>query len=219
MNPRPLPPAGQAAATSSDPAAVPDDVRDQIRRLQRDGGSYRAIAAAAGLSPATVHGLRSGRRPPTPATERALSNVSSGTLRRARLDAGGSRLRLRALHVMGHGSARIARALGMREMTIRAIVRGDTPTVSARLRDAITDLYDAWWDKRAPERTRFEHSAATAARRRAIAGNWCAGAGLDDDELDVPGYRPASGWKPATGAGVASDIRPPARPRQPRKNT
>ena len=91
---------------------------------------------------------------------------------------------------MGHGSARIARALGVREMTIRALVRGDTPTVSARLRDAITDLYDAWWDKRAPERTRFERGAATAARRRAIAGNWCAGAGLDDDELDIPGYRP-----------------------------
>ena len=219
MNPRPLPPAVPAAAASGDPDAVPDDVRDQIRRLQQEGGSYRAIAAAAGLSPATVHGLRTGRRQPTPATERALSNVSSSTLRRARIDACGSRLRLRALHVMGHGSARIARALGVRERTIRTIVRGDTPTVSARLRDAITDLYDAWWDKRAPERTRFEHSAATAARRRAIAGNWCAGAGLDDDELDIPGYRPASGWKPATGTGIAPDIHPPARPRQARKNT
>jgi transcriptional regulator with XRE-family HTH domain len=219
MNPRPRPPAVPPTAASSDPGAVSGDVRDQIRRLQDDGGSYRAIAAAAGLAPATVHGLRSGRRQPTPATERALSNVSSSTLRRARIDAGGSRLRLRALHVMGHGSARIARALGVREMTIRRLVRGDTPTVSARLRDAITDLYDAWWDKRAPERTRFERSAATAARRKAIAGNWCAGAGLDDDELDTPGYRPASGWKPATGTGVAPDIRPPARPRQTRKKT
>jgi hypothetical protein len=122
------------------------------------------------------------------------------------VDAGGSRLRLRALHVMGHGSARIARALGVREMTIRRIVTGDAATVSAALRDAITGLYDAWWDKRAPERTRFERGAATAARRRAIAGNWCAGAGLDDDELDTPGYRPTVGWKHATGTGVAPDI-------------
>jgi len=217
MTTSPRPPAGQAAA-STDPGAVPGDARDQIRRLQHDGGSYRAIAAAAGLAPATVHDLGSGRRRPTPATERALSKVTSGTLCRARLDAGGSRLRLRALHVMGHGSARIARALGVREMTVRRLVRGDTPTVSARLRDQITDLYDAWWDKRAPERTRFESGAATAARRRAIAGNWCAGAGLDDDELDTPGYRPASGWKPATGTGVAPDIHPPAQPRQ-RRNT
>ena len=219
MTTSPRPRTSRTDPAADQPAAAPGDVRDQIRRLQDDGGSYRAIAAAAGLSPATVHGLRSGRRQPTPATERALSNVSSSTLRRARVDAGGSRLRLRALHVMGHGSARIARALGIREITIRRLVRGDATTISARLRDQITDLYDAWWDKRAPERTRFERVAASAARRRAIAGNWCAAAGLDDDELDIPGYRPASGWKPATGTGIAPDIHPPAPPRQARKNT
>jgi len=62
---------------------------------------------------------------------------------RARVDAGGSRLRLRALHVMGHGSARIARAIGVREETIQRLVRGDTAIVSPNLRDAITTLYDA----------------------------------------------------------------------------
>uniref|UniRef100_UPI0026072BCC hypothetical protein n=1 Tax=Trebonia sp. TaxID=2767075 RepID=UPI0026072BCC len=132
----------------------------------------------------------------------------------ARTGAAGTRLRLRALHVMGHGSARIARAVGVNDTTIRDLVRGDTITITPGLRDAIITVYDAWWDKRAPERTRAERGAATAARRRAIAGNWCAGAGLDDDELDTPGYRPASGWKPATGTGVAPDIRPPARPRR-----
>src|SRR5229473_7907429 len=84
-----------------------------------------------------------------------------------RLDAGGTRLRLRALHVMGHGSARISRALGVREETIQRLVRGDARTVSPQLRDAISDLYDAWWDKRAPERTRAERAGATTARRRA----------------------------------------------------
>jgi hypothetical protein len=129
----------------------------------------------------------------------------------ARLDAGGSRLRLRALHVMGHGSARISRALGVREETIHRLVRGDARTVSPPLRDAIADLYDAWWDKRAPERTRAERAGATAARRRAIAGNWCAGAALDDDRLDVPGYRPRTGYRSAAGTGVAPDIRLPVR--------
>jgi hypothetical protein len=137
--------------------------------------------------------------------------VTSQAVPRGRLDAGGSRLRLRALHVMGHGSARIARALGVREMTIRQIVRGDARTVSPGLRDKVADLYDAWWDKRAPARTPFDHGAATAARKRAIAGNWCAAAALDDDLLDIPGYRPRQGWKPATGTGVAPDVRPPAR--------
>src|SRR6266849_6428458 len=128
-----------------------------------------------------------------------------------RLDAGGTRLRLRALHVMGHGSARISRALGVREDTVQRLVRGDARTVSPQLRDAISDLYDAWWDKRAPERTRAERAGATAARRRAIAGNWCAGAALDDDQLDVPGYRPRTGYRAATGTGIAADIRLPIR--------
>ena len=189
-------------------------LRDQIRRLLRSGGTYRSIASAAGLSPTTVHDIAAGRQAPTPHTARALAAITSASLRHVRVDAGGTRLRLRALHVMGHGSARIARALGAREMTIRAITRGDAATVSTTLRDDIADLYDAWWDKRAPERTRAERTAATAARRRAIAGNWCPGAGLDDDQLDTPGYRPKSNWKPATGTGTAPDIQPPDRPRK-----
>jgi hypothetical protein len=130
---------------------------------------------------------------------------------RARVDAGGSRLRLRALHVMGHGSARMARALGVREETVQRLVRGDTTDVSPNLRDTIIDLYDAWWDERAPERTRAERAAAARARRRAAAGNWCAGAALDDGKLDTPGYRPHSRWRPATGTGVAADFNPPTR--------
>ena len=186
--------------------------RDHLTRLRQHGGTYRSIAAAAALSPATVRGLATGRRRAQPATATAVLTVTSRTLPRARLDAGGTRLRLRALHVMGHGSARIARAARRPPRTIRKLVRGDARTVSPQLRDAIADLYDAWWDKRAPGRTRFERAAATAARKRAIAGNWCAAAALDDDRLDIPGYRPRHGWKPATGTGTAPDIRPPVPP-------
>ena len=155
-----------------------------------------------------------------PATSRnrrnstALRPVDSGRRRRRRLDAGGTRLRLRALAVMGHGSARVAREAGASEQAIQKLTRGDVKTVSPQLRDAIAAVYDAWWDKRAPERTRAELAAATAARRRAIVGNWCAGAALDDDQLDIPGYRPAHGWRPARGTGVACAIRPPTRTRR-----
>jgi hypothetical protein len=127
-----------------------------------------------------------------------------------RLDAGGTMLRLRALQVMGHGSARIAGAIGVGERVVQRIVHGDTKTVSPALRDAVAWIYDAWWDKRAPERTRAERAAASAARRRAIRGNWCAGVGLDDDQLDRPGYQPSWGWRPAHGTGIAQDIRPSA---------
>ena len=195
------------------PAHGPDRARAHVRRLRQDGGTYRA-AAAAGQAPATVSDLARGRRRPRRGTTTAVLTVTTKSVPRGRVDAGGSRLRLRALHVMGHGSARIARALGVREQAIRQIVRGDARTVSLKLRDAITELYDTWWDKRAPARTRFDRGAATAARKRAIAGNWCAAAALDDDLLDVPGYRPRQGWKPATGTGVAPDVRPRARRRR-----
>ena len=199
------------------PAAGPGTARTHVRRLRQDGSTYVGIATTAGLAPATVSGLAVGRRRPTRGTTAAVLAVTSGTVPRGRVDAGGTRLLLRALHVMGHGSARIARALGVRETAISELVRGDARTIRPRLRDAIADLYDAWWDKRAPERTRAERAAATAARRKAIAGNWCAAAALDDDQLDEPGYRPSQGWKPATGTGVAPEIPPPARDRRHRK--
>jgi hypothetical protein len=202
-----VPPTGRNPADPGQREAA----RDHMTRLRQDGGTYRSIAAAAALSPAAVRGLATGRRRTQHGTAAAVLIVTSRTLPRARLDATGTRLRLRALHVMGHGSARIARATSVNDKTIRKLVRGDARTVSLQLRDTIADLYDAWWDKRAPVRTRFERAAATAARKRAIAGNWCAAAALDDDRLDVPGYRPRYGWKPATGTGVAPDIRPPAR--------
>ena len=210
MTPPIVPPSGRNPTDSGQREAA----RDHVTRLRHDGGTYRSIAAAAALSPGAVHRLASGRRRAQPGTAAAVLTVISPALPQARLDAGGTRLRLRALHVMGHGSARIARALGVREMTIRQIVRGDARTVSPKLRDQVADLYDAWWDKRAPARTRFDRGAATAARKRAIAGNWCAAAALDDDQLDTPGYRPRHGWKPATGTGIAPEIRPRARRRR-----
>jgi hypothetical protein len=203
-----LAPAEPIPADPPQPAASP--AQDHIRRLHASGGSYRGIAAAAGLAPTTVRDLASGRRPATPYTTTALLAVTTAPPPRTPVDAGGTRLRLRALHVMGHDSPRIARAAGAQSKTIRKLVRGDTTTISPKLRDAIIAVYDAWWDKRAPARTSRERGAATAARKRAIAGNWCAAAALDDDQLDIPGYRPRQGWKPATGTGTAPDIYPPA---------
>jgi plasmid maintenance system antidote protein VapI len=205
----PTPPS-QITPDPQPPAPGPGTARDHARRLRQDGGTYRGIAAAAGIAPTTVHDLVSGHHHPTPGTAAAILSVTTQAVPRARIDAGGTRLRLRALHVMGHGSARIARAAGVREITIRELLSGDARTISPQLRDTITAVYDAWWDKRAPERTRFQRGAAAAARKRAIAGNWCAAAALDDDQLDTPGYRPRYGWKPATGTGTAPDIRPSA---------
>jgi hypothetical protein len=185
-------------------------VRDQVQRLRKGGGTYRSIAAAADLSPTTIHGLAHGHHRAQAATAAALLAVASAPPVRVRVDAGGARLRLRALHVMGHGSVRIARATGANAKTIRKLLRGDVTTISPQLNDAIRTVYDAWWDKRAPTRNRKERAAAAGARRRAVAGNWCPGAALDDELLDVPGYRPEHGWKPAIGTGIAGDVTAPA---------
>jgi hypothetical protein len=187
------------------PSTGPHATGDHALRVRQAGATYHGIAAV-GLAPATVPGLLSS---PRRAPAAAVVALTSSARPRGRVDAGGTRLRLRALHVMGHGSARIARAVGVDPTTIRDLVRGDATIISPQLRDAITAVYDAWWDKRAPARTPAERSAATAARKRAIRGNWCAAAALDDDLLDTPGYQPAWGWKPATGTGAAPDIYPP----------
>jgi hypothetical protein len=204
-----LPLVSQSMPRSGQRIADYQAAREHVSRLRQHGGSYRSIAAAAMVSPTTVYDLASGRRRAQAGTSAALLAVTSQALQKIRLDAGGARLRLRALHVMGHGSARIAQAVGASEKTIRKLVRGEATTIRPQLHGAIVALYEAWWDKRAPERTRAERCAAVLARRRAIAGNWCAAAALDDDRLDVPGYRPRYGWKPATGTGIAPDIRPP----------
>jgi hypothetical protein len=60
MTTSPRPRARQSAPAPGQPASAASAVRDQIRRLQHDGGTYRAIAAAAGLAPTTVHNLASG---------------------------------------------------------------------------------------------------------------------------------------------------------------
>ena len=201
-----IPPTGHHPASPGQRQAA----RDHVAQLRQHGWTYRSIAAATALSPNTVHALATGCRTAQPATATAILKLTRRILSGSRLDAGGTRLRLRALHVMGHGSARIARAAGAHPQTIRQLVRGDARTVSPRLRTAIIAVYDTWWDKRAPTRTRSERGAATAARKRAIAGNWCAAAALDDDLLDLPGYLPRQGWMPATGTGTAPDIHPPA---------
>jgi plasmid maintenance system antidote protein VapI len=196
------------------PWADPAPVRAAVVRLRDQGASYKAIAEAARLGVMTVHAIVNRRGRVTAGTAAAILAISDTDVFRARLDAGGTRLRLRALQVMGHGSARVARAIGLPDQAIQKVVRSDARTVSPLLRDAVARVYDAWWDKRAPETTRHERSAASAARRRAIRGNWCSGAGLDEDELDVPGYKPACGWHPARGTGVAEDV---TRPRARRK--
>jgi hypothetical protein len=129
-----------------------------------------------------------------------------------RTDANGTMWRLRSLVAMGHDSARIARALGAPPGLVRRVVRGQARTVTRYFQVTVGQLWDAWWDKTPPARTPAQRRAAARALRQAKRHNWPAAAGLDEDLLDEPGYRPWCSYRPATGTGAAPDF-PPARPR------
>ncbi len=126
----------------------------------------------------------------------------------SRIDAGGTAWRMRSLIAMGHDCTRIARAMNVPPRTIQSLVRGSLRTVTPQLRTVACQLWDAWWDKTPPQTTASQRRAAVKARHMALRHDWPAAAGLDEDELDTPGYRPWSRYRPATGTGTAPDFRP-----------
>ena len=132
----------------------------------------------------------------------------SGATRDVRADAGGTAWRLRSLIARGHDCARIARALDVSPATIRHLVRGETATVTPAFRDMACQLWDAWWDRTPPQCTIQQRRAAALALRMAERHSWPAAAGLDEDLLDEPGYRPWSHYRPASGTGEAADFQP-----------
>jgi hypothetical protein len=154
----------------------------------------------------TVHGIANARRPTVQAdiAGRLLAVTEAG-IRSMRSSPTGIMWRLRALIAMGHTCTRMATATGIPPATVRRIVRGEAITISPELRQTVTALFDAWWDKTPPQRSRQQKLAAGNARNRAARNNWPPPAGLDEDELDQPGYQPQTGWKHARGTGVADD--------------
>jgi hypothetical protein len=148
---------------------------------------------------------------PKPASEREPAPASSAPSDVARIvwvDANGTAWRLRSLVAMGHSATRIAGALGVRVESVQKLLRGDAALIGTDLQRLACQLWDTWWDKRPPETTAAERKAAGAARRRAESNNWCAPVGLDEDQLDEPGYRPYCRYRPASGSGVADDFKP-----------
>ena len=194
-----------------------DPVREHVRQLrERTGATYRDLAAAASLSTMAVHAAVNGAGQIRAETAAALLNLTPERIERPRVAAAGTTRRVRALIAMGHTCQRQAQALGCHSETVQKLARGGAATVPAGLWADAERLYDAWWDKRPPERTRQERRAAEAARRRAERSGWCTGGGLDDERIDDPGYLPRASWRRAEGAGLhrrtrSADSAPPTR--------
>jgi hypothetical protein len=155
----------------------------------------------------TVHRIANARRPTVQAAVATrLLAVSEAHMRSLRPSPEGAMWRLRALVAMGHTCSRMAAATGIPAATLRRIVRGEALTISSQLRQGVIALFDAWWDKTPPRRTRQENRAANNALQRAALHNWPPPAGLDEDDLDRPGYQLQCGWRYAAGTGVAADF-------------
>jgi hypothetical protein len=184
-------------------------VRDHVLKLRVAGGTYEAIARAAGTGAMTVHSIAHARRPTVQAeVARRLLGVTEDDIRSMHSSPSGTMWRLRALVAMGHSCSRMAAATGIPLTTLRRIVRGDAATISPELTQAVIALFDAWWDKAPPRRTRQDKLAAGSALRRAARNGWPCPAGLDEDQLDQPGYQPHCGWLPATGTGIPGQPTP-----------
>jgi hypothetical protein len=180
--------------------------REHVLKLRAAGGTYESIGLAAGTGAMTVHCIANARRPKVRAeVARRLLAVSEIDVRGIHPSPGGIMWRLRALVAMGHTCPRMAAATGIPPATLRRIIRGEALTVKPELQQAVTALFDAWWDKTPPRRTRREELATGNALKRATLNDWPCPAGLDEDELDRPGYQPQCGWRYARGTGVADD--------------
>ncbi len=179
-------------------------VREHVLKLRAAGATYESIGRAAGTGAMTVHCIANARRPKLQAQVASrLLAVSEADIRNTQPPSGGIMWRLRALVAMGHSCSRMAAATGIPPATLRRIARGEALTISPQLRQAVIALFDAWWDKTPPRRTRGEKLAASNALKRAALNDWPCPAGLDEDELDRPGYQPPCGWRYARGTGVA----------------
>jgi hypothetical protein len=186
-------------------ATDPEPVREHVRQLRDSGASYQAIATAAGVSAMAVHALVNSGGHMKVDTAEALMRLTSSSLNLGRVPALGTTRRIRALVAMGHTQARISQALGCHPDMVKRLAHGTLATVAADLRADTERLYEAWWDKRPPEHTRAERTAAEAARRRAQRAGWCTGAALDDERISDPSYLPQASWRRAEGTGSAPD--------------
>src|SRR5215471_15229505 len=148
-------------------------VREHMLKLRAAGGTYAAIAQAAGTGAMTVHRIATADRPKVQAdiASRLLA-VTEADIRGTHPAPGGTMWRLRALVAMGHTCTRMAAATGIPAATLRRIVRGQAHTIGPELRQTVLELFDAWWDKTPPQRTRREELAAANALKRAALNNW-----------------------------------------------
>jgi hypothetical protein len=110
----------------------------------------------------------------------------------------------------GAGAQRRLRALAARSWSPRAIEwetgvpapliwRGlqNRDEISPDAARTIAAAYEQLWDRDPPRGTQQDRDAADTIRVHATQRGWAPPLAWDDDQIDLPGGRPAAGWKPS----------------------
>ena len=194
---------GQPPKTPAWPVAA------HIQRLRDAGMSTPQIAAASGVSAATIsnlaHAHNTTRQPLRSTAARILAVTVTNPAGTPRVPALGTRRRLQALYAHGYGTYIIAAHCELHPRGLDFILNGERDTVEISTRDAVASAYHAL--SRTP-------GTSEKARRRAGREGWAGPAYWDDDAFEDPDFEPAVNdrlGKVAEAQVVAEEIRHLAR--------
>ena len=166
--------------------------RQHVLNLHAQGMTYQAIAKLASLGQTFVTYLvngKAGRDAPPARMRREQSDrilaIQFDPLKAAeRIDATGSRRRVRALIAVGWTVREIAHALGIEYNTLRVHRDSFSQRIDAGRAKQIRELYTRWWNV-TPTGPGAERARSTAKRK-----GWAPPMAWDDDTIDDPQAKP-----------------------------
>ena len=195
------------ARRAEGPARVPvGPMRDHVERLQAAGMSRADIAAASGVPVTTIHGaLRKGAlvHRDTVAAVLAVPVPAVPVSSHVRVSAVGAMRRLQALAAIGWTMTRLSRETGVAAGSLYTVLR--TGRCSAPIWRAISDAYDAFWNRPPLPQGRGTARHITTAIERARAAGWAPPLAWDDDTIDDPKACP-SGVRRRDGHWTVEDF-------------
>lgn len=170
--------------------------RQHLHALKAAGVSVREISRRTGYSTSLLERIYRGvLTGTTQSTQDDVLSIPVPHLRRydkSRIDATGTRRRIRALVAIGHSLKVIAEDAGLSHDVPTRISRVDNPHqwVHIDVADKIRATYDRLWDQTPPQNTPRQRDKATMSRNRATANGWLPPLAWDDDQIDDPAYTP-----------------------------
>lgn len=168
-------------------------VVERIGQCLAVGMSHTVIAAAAGVSQATISRLLT--CPHTRVREAVALRILAVTPARP-VTAVGLTRRVRALTALGWSTAQIAAAAAVNVDTVKVYRRGERVEVHGTAR-RIAECYDAMSMTRPPSAGRYERASASRARAEAIRRGWAPPLAWDEDTIDDPAAVPqGAGYTP-----------------------